>query len=349
VSRRLLSTPRWAAAALVLLFTVVGAVGGWAVEHAKGPQFQASTDVLVRFWSVESFLLSDQSTPVSSSDVVDAATLADSPDVLNRAAAALHDSRTGNDLATSVVVTPSSDSNDVNIAATAADPATARRTSAAVANAMISALDDRIKASIAGLPGGTEFQSGVAQRAEVLMQSVRPLVALTTSQAKQTAPTTKSLVAFAVVGLAAGTLLVIGARFARPTLEEPRVAQRLTQRPAVPFSLDSGSPEAGRMMRRLLDERPRGSILVLPVEADSEKAAETFADWARAQTSSEAEAGRIVVRPEPAGAVLAPRPTGNDVAAVLVVTPRGTARRTLSDAMSLLAPWRPADAIVFPT
>lgn len=349
MSRRLLSAPRWAAVLFVLLFTVGGAVAGWAVEHAKGPQFQASTDVLVRFWSVESFLLSDQSTPVSSSDVVDAATLASSLDVLNRAATALDDGRTGAELGNAVEVVPASASNDVNITATASDPATARRTSTAVANAMIAALDDRIKASIAGLPGGTEFQSGVFQRAEVLMKSVRPLVALTTGPAKQTAPTTKSLVAFAIVGLAAGTLLVLGARFARPTVEEPRVAQRLAQRPAVPFSLNSGSPEAGRLIRRLLDERPRGSILVLPAEADSEKTAETFAEWARAQTSSVDEARRIVTKPEPAGAVLAPRPNGNEVAAVLLVAPGGTARRTLSDAMSLLKPWRPADAIVVPT
>lgn len=345
---RLLSH-RWAAVVLVLLFTVVGAAGGWAVEHAKGPKFQASTDVLVRFWSVESFLLSDQSTPVSSSDVVDAATLADSPDVLNAAAAALHDGRTGNDLVRSVSVVPASASNDVNITATASDPETARRTSAAVAQAMIAALDDRIQASIRGLPGGTEFQSGVFQRAEVLTRSVRPLIALATSQPTQTAPTTKSLIAFAIVGMAAGTLLVVGARFAQPTLQEARVAQRLTQRPAVPFAPKTGSPEAGRLMRRLLDERPRGSVLIVPVSADSEKAAAAFADWARGQTSNAREAERIVTRPEPASAVLAPRPKGIEVAAVLLVTPRGTARRTLSDAMSLMAPWRPADAVVFPT
>jgi hypothetical protein len=33
---------------------------------------------------------------------------------------------------------------------------------------------------------------------------------------------------------------------------------------------------------------------------------------------------------------------------VLLITPRGTARRTLADAMSLLSPWRSADAVVVP-
>jgi capsular polysaccharide biosynthesis protein len=349
VIRRLLSARRWVAVVLVVLFTVAGAAAGWAVEHAKGPQYQASTDVLVRFWSVESFLLSGQSTPVSSADVADAATLAGSRDVLDRAAASLADGRTATDLAATVVVTPSAVSNDVSIAATAKDPKTASRTSEAVATAMIAALQARITSSSAGVADTTsDFQTTLTQRADVLTHSVHPLVALATTDPKQTAPTTKSLVAFAIVGLAAGTLLVVGARFTRPTVEEARVAQRLTERPAVPFSRHSGSPEAGRLVRRLLDDRPNGSILIVPVDAEAEKSAREFADWARTQTSSSFESGRIVSSPEPAGAVLAPRPTAGEVAAVLLVTPRGTARRTLADAVSLLSPWRSADAVVVP-
>jgi capsular polysaccharide biosynthesis protein len=349
VISRLLSARRWVAVLLVALFTVAGAAAGWAVEHAKGPQYQASTDVLVRFWSVESFLLSGQSTQVSSADVADAATLAGSRDVLDRAAARLADGRTGSDLAKVVVVTPSAVSNDVSIAATAKDPATASRTSEAVATAMIGALQDRITSSSAGFSdGNSDFQNTLTQRADVLTHSVHPLIALATTKPKQTAPTTKSLVAFAIVGLAAGTLLVVGARFARPTVEEARVAQRLTERPAVPFSRSSGSPEAGRLVRRLLDDRPHGSILIVPVDVEAEKSAREFADWARTQTPTAAESVRIVSSPEPAGAVLGPRPTPADVAAVLLITPRGTARRTLADAMSLLSPWRSADAVVVP-
>jgi capsular polysaccharide biosynthesis protein len=349
IRRRILSS-RVMAVLLVAVFTVAGAAAGWAVEHAKGPQYQASTDVLVRFWSVESFLLSGQSTQVTSADVADAATLASSRDVLDRAATQLDDGQNASDLAGEVVVTPSATSNAVSIAATATDASTAEQTSEAVAKAMIAALEDRITASSAGLNDvSSDFQVQLQQRAEVLNKSVRPLVALATSDAQQTAPTTKSLIAFAIVGLAAGTLLVVGLRFARPTVEEARVAQRLVERPAVPFSPASGSPEAARLVRRLLDDRPRGAILVVPVDGEAEKAARAVADWARTRSADALEATRIVSAAEPAGAVLAPRPSPGEVAAVLLVVPRGTARRTLGDAVTLLSTWRPADAVIVAT
>jgi capsular polysaccharide biosynthesis protein len=350
IRRRILSS-RWLAALLVTLFTVGGAAGGYAVEHAKGPQFQASTQVLVRFWAVESFLLSGQSNQVTSTDVADAATLASSADVLGRAATALHDGRTANDLAATVVVTPSSTSNAVTIAATATTPVSAKTTSEAVATAMIAALRDRITASSQGLDGvaSSDYQAQLQQRADVLNLSVHPLVALATGNAVQTAPTSKSLIAFAIVGLAAGTLLVVGLRFARPTIEEARVAQRLTSRPGVAFDRGDGGPEAARLLRRLLDERPKGSVMVMPVDAEAEKSARALADWARSRSTDALEAVRIVSVPEPAGAVLAPRPTAGEVAAVLLVVPRGTARRTLADAMTLLSAWRSADAVVVTT
>jgi capsular polysaccharide biosynthesis protein len=358
VIRRRILASRFLAVLLVAVFTVGGAVAGWAVEQAKGPQFQASTDVLVRFWSVESFMLSGQSTQVTSADVADAATLASSRDVLDRAAAELHDGQTGHDLAADVVVTPSATSNAVSITATATDAGTAKRTSAAVAAAMIAALKDRITASSQGLTGvDSDLSTQLQQRADVLNTSVRPLVALATSDAQQTAPTTKSLIAFAIVGLAAGTLLVVGVRFARPTIDEARVAQRLVGRPAVPFRLSSGSPETYRLVRRLLDDRTRGSILFVPVDGAAEKAAAAVADWARTRSADwdhtrgadDQEAGRIVSGAEPALTVLAPRPGTDQVAAVLLVVPRGTPRRAVSDAVTLLSSWRPADAVVVTT
>lgn len=346
IRRRILAS-RWTAVLLVAAFTLGGAAAGWAVEQAKGAQYQASTDVLVRFWSVESFMLSGQSAQVTSTDVADAATLAGSRDVLDRAAAQLADGQTGSDLAKEVVVTPSDTSNAVTIAATAHDPRTAKQTSEAVATAMIAALKDRISASSQGLTGlSSDFRTQLQQRADVLNTSVHPLVALATSDARQTAPTTKGLIAFAIVGLAAGTLLVVGVRFARPTIEEARVAQRLVARPAVPFSPSSGSAEAARLVRRLLDDRARGSILVVPVDGESEKAAREVAEWARARSADDREATRIVCAAEPAGAVLAPRPGSDEVAAVLLVVPRGTPRRVLGDAVTLLSTWRPADAVV---
>jgi capsular polysaccharide biosynthesis protein len=349
-TRRILSAPRWVAVLLVAGLAFLGGASGWAVEHARGPEWQASTEVLVRFWSVESFLLSGQSSSVSSADVADAATLARSRDVLDGAATRLPDDRTGAELGKDVTVTPSSTSNSITIEATGTDAATARRTSEAVATAMIAALQNRIEASRVGLDDGGSgaFQAELEQRAEVLTRGVRPLIALTTSEPKQIAPASKTIVAFAIVGLAAGTLLVIGLRFARPAVEQVRVAQRMVSRPAVPFG-SNGSPEAARLVRRLLDDRPGGTVLVVPVDADAEKPARAFADWVRGRSSDTAEANRVVSSPEPAGAVLSPRPGPADVAAVLLVVPRSTPRQVLTDAVTLLNAWRPADAVVVST
>ena len=334
---------RRAGAALVIGLALAGAGGGYALETSRGEQYQATTDVQVRFWSVESFLLSGQSSAVTSADVSDAATLGASRDVLDRAAEILDDGRTGRELAVSV--TPDASSNSVSILAASADPAVAEATSEAVAAAMIDALQDRIDDSAAAVSGEGEYADLVQQRSEVLTLSVRPLIALATGDAVQTSPTYSTVGAFAIVGLAAGVLLVIGARFARPSIEEPRHAQRLIERPAVGFG-DDGSPEAARLVRRLLDDRPKGAVLVVPVDAEAEKAAQEFVDWARKRSTDVAEAARLSPAAEPAGAVLAPRPKLGEVAAVVLLAPRGTTRRDLSDAATLLASWAPVDAVV---
>jgi capsular polysaccharide biosynthesis protein len=123
-----LSLSRRASAVLVLVLTLLGAGAGFALETARGVQFQARTEVLVRFWSVESFLLTGQSSTVTSADVSDAATLAGSRDVLTRAADDLDDGRDAVDLSSAVSVAPSSASNAVTIVATAGDAATAGAT-----------------------------------------------------------------------------------------------------------------------------------------------------------------------------------------------------------------------------
>jgi hypothetical protein len=99
----------------------------------------------------------------------------------------------------------------------------------------------------------------------------------------------------------------------------------------------------------LLDDRPKGAVLVVPVDADAEKAAQEFVDWARKRSTDVTEAARLSPATEPVGAVLAPRPKVGEVAAVVLLAPRGTPRRTLLDAATLLASWSPVDAVVVPT
>ena len=81
---------------------------------------------------------------------------------------------------------------------------------------------------------------------------------------------------------------------------------------------------------------------------DAEKAAQTFAEWARKRSADGSEASRVVAATDPAGVVLSPRPAAGQVAAVVLVAPRGTARRALADAATLLAPWQAVDAVVVP-
>jgi capsular polysaccharide biosynthesis protein len=345
-----LRTPRatrQVAALLIVGLTVVGAGAGWALEQARGPQYQVRTDVLVRFWSLESYLLTGQAGSVNSLDVADAATLAQSRGVLADAADRLDDGQTAGDLATSVTVTPQLTSNAVAIVATAGDPDTARQTSEAVAIAMIAAVRDRVSTTADSLTAASgDVTSQLQQRAQALTSSIQPLEALASGEPEQTSPSTKTTVALAIVGLAAGTLLVIALVFGRPVVGRARDAQRLLELPAVDFAAAGSTPHAARLIRRLFDDRPEGSVLVVPVDADSEKAARRFVDWAAGGTTSNDEAARLVLAPEVDGAVLRPRPAPGQVAAVLLVIPSGTARRDLADAATLLRAWRAPDAVV---
>ena len=343
-------TPK-AAALLVVGLTLLGGGAGWLVERSQGEEYQVRTDVLVRFWAIEGYLLNGQVSAVTSLDVADAATLASSLDVLDDAAAELDDGRTGRDLAEDVTVAASTTSNSVSIVATDSDPDTATATSEAVATAMTAAVEARVTTAADSLSGTAEgeFATQLQQRAEALTNTVQPLQALATGEAEQTAPNSKTTLAMGIVGLAAAALVLVGLVFGRPIVSSAREAQRLLEVPAVPFTGgrdDTTDLDAARLVRRLLDDRPTGSVLLVPVDHATDKAAQEFVSWARNHCSSPAEADRLTAAPEPAGVVLRPRPSTTEVAAVLLVAPAGTHRRDLTDAATLLRTWRAADAAV---
>lgn len=347
--RRTVRRTRWIAGLLVVGLTLIGAAGGWALGRARGPQFTASTDVLVQFWDVQTFLLTGQGGAVSSSDVADASTLATSGNVLDLAASRLDDGRDGAALAQDVTAVPESFGNGITITATGTTASSASRTSAAVAAALSDTIQTRINNSAAGLEnGGGDFGTLVRQRAQALSSSVQPLQVLRTAAAQQTAPTMKTPAMLGIVGLAAGVLLVIALVYARPVVGRPRDVQRLTELPAVPFDARSAAPAATRLVRRLLESRPHGRVLIVPVDAAAEKTAEVFADWARDRTESPQEAARLVAVAEPTGTVLDPRPAPGAVSSVVLVVPAGASRRTVADAVALLRTWRAVDAVVVP-
>jgi hypothetical protein len=88
--------------------------------------------------------------------------------------------------------------------------------------------------------------------------------------------------------------------------------------------------------------------VVMPVDASADKPTRAFVDWTREHSAvgSSDEAARIISGAEPMTAVLAPRPTSSEVAAVVLAVPPGTRRRDVTDAAALLASWHPAEAVV---
>ena len=313
--RTLRVTPRFAAL-LVAGLTLLGGAAGWGVQQAQGPEYQVSTDVLVHFWSIESYLLNGQVDTVTSLDVADAATLGSSLDVLDAAAAQLDDGRDAADLSKAVTVTAQTTSNSVTIVASDPDPGTAKAVSQAVATAMIAAVKKRITTAEASLADAAEgdFTTGVQQRAQALTTTVEPLEALSAGAPVQTAPNGKTALAMAVVGLAAAALVLVGLVFGRPLVGSARDGQRLLEVPTAPFT-GGQDPQAARLVRRLLDDRPTGSVVLVPVDDPADKAAAEFLTWARNHCATPAEADRLVTAPEPAGVVLRPRPAAD--AAVL--------------------------------
>lgn len=348
--RRTVRRTRRGAGLIVVVLTLGGLVGGWLLEHSRGPEYRASTDVLVQFWGIQGFLLTGQSNAVSSQDVADAATLATSPDVLDLAASQLHDGRDGTALASVVSAVPQSFSNGFSIVATGPTATAARQTSQQVAAATSAVLQQRIAStstSLSALAQG-DLVTSIRQRAQVLTSSVQPLEVLRTAAPTAAGPTATTPLMLGVVGLAAGVLLVIVVSFARPVVHRPRDAQRLTELPAIPFSSPEGGPDASRLLRRLLADRPDGQLLIVPVDGASEERAQEFARWARLRTVESRESARIAVVADPVTLVLDPRSPA-EVAAVVLVSPAGVSTRTLSDAVALLRTWRSADVVVVPS
>lgn len=334
------------AALVIVALTAVGLVGGWLLDEVRGPRFAAETNVLVQFGQVQGFLLTGQSSGVTTQDVADVATLATSPDVLDLAARRLGGGQDGTDLTGEVTATSASLSNGFTVTATGATSAAARRLSALVAEATADVQRQRISESAASLSelADGDLKRTIQQRAQVLLSSVPPIQVLRTAAATSTRSAVTTTIMMGIVGLAAGVLLVVGYSFARPVVSRPRDAQRLTELPSVAFEEPHGGGEVSRLVRRLLDVRG-GDVVLVPVTAAACKSAELVAEWARDRTESAAEAARIVVAPEPVAAVLDPRPPAGGSAVVLVV-PQGVASRALSDALGLLSTWRAPDAVV---
>lgn len=342
---RLLSRPTVRSAGVLLgVLAVLGVAAGMLVNVIRPPQWQASTDALVRTWAIDSLLISGQATPVTTEDQVDASTVATSQEVLTAAATRLADGRTWTDLEQTVTATPAEASHFVTITATARDAPTAQATAEAVANAFADLARQNLTAAAAGLTATAAGKGdpSVVLRGELLTTSLQPIQVYRTTQPKKLAPNVQTPIALGIVGLAIGGLALIVLFLARPSIGGARDAQRATSLPAVGFRPDDGASVA-RLIARLSDVRPDGALLVCPVDAASEKAGLQLVEWIRERRPDGQE---VTLLPEPTGAVLSAKPRGSRVSALVVVAPHGTGREDLRDAISLLSAWRDVDAVI---
>lgn len=344
VLRRLHGATSRTAAILLAVLLVLGVGAGIVVELVRTPQWQASTDALIRTWSVESLLLTGQPTPVETEDQADAAVVAVSQTVLSRAAEALDEPGGWTELAERVTAVPVPTSHFVTITATGRDEQTAVRTSEAVATAFAQVMRENLTAAADGLVSTQtgEGDPDIRLRTQLLTWTLQPIQVYRTSQPEQLVPSAQTPVALGVVGLAIGALVILAMTLLRPSVTGARDAQRLLALPAVGFG-PGGEPETARLIARLLEVNPKGALMVAPVTADAEKAGLQLVEWIRQRSD---DTDRVQLVAEPTGAVLAAKPRRADVAALVLVVPEGTLRQDVSDAVALLSPWRAVDAVV---
>lgn len=340
------ASPRTGAMLMGLLL-LLGVLTGIVVELVRPPLWQASTDTLIRTWSVDSLLLTGQPTPVETADQADAAVVAVSQTVLERAAEQLGEPDWVA-LSQRVTAEPVPTSHFVTITATGPDEDSAVRTSETVATAFAEVLRDNLTDAAEGLRS-TQVGDGdpeIQLRVQLLTWTLQPVQVYRTTEPEQLTPSIRTPIALGVVGLAVGALLLLAATLLRPTVGSARDAQRLLSLPAAPFERPGGSPETARLVARLLEANPTGDLYVAPVTADAEKAGVELVEWIRERRGPDYGTTRVQLIPEPTGAVLGAKPKRGDVAAMLLVVPAGTPRQDVTDAAALLAWWRATDAVV---
>jgi capsular polysaccharide biosynthesis protein len=336
-------TPR-SAAVLLLVMLLVGLGAGLLVNAVRPALWKASTDALVRTWTIDSLLISGTATPVTTQDQADAATVAVSRQVLERAAQQLGDGRTGEQLALAVTATPVAGSHLVTISATGPDRDTAERTSQAAATAFADVTRQNLVVAAGALtstPAGQD-DPAVVLRSQLLAKSLEPIQVYSTAQPQQLSPSVQVPLALAIVGLAAGALVLVLLYRLRPAVTGARDAQRVVGLPAVEHADHNGAATA-RLVARMTDLQPHGELLVCPLDAAVEKDSLELVEWIRERVP---DPRRIQSVPEPTSAVLASTPRPGTICGLVMVVPVGTPRDVLRDATTLLDSWRSVDALI---
>jgi capsular polysaccharide biosynthesis protein len=342
-----------AAAIIIVSLVLLGVVAGVAWNLVQGPRWTATTNVLVRLSSVDSLLLTGNTDSVSISDQIDDSSLATSQDTLTQVANQLHPRGGLAQLQRDVNATPQGSSHVIVISATEPDPVTAQRISDAVAATFVATTQKRLAAlgaSAAAAAGPPNADSALLARAQWISKAAQPLQVFHDQLPTRISPAHVPA-ALGLVGLAAGTLVVLALSFLGLRVDRPRDAQRLLSLPAVPYDRSQGGGAATTgLVQAVLHAHPDGKLLICPVDPDAELAAVRFAGWVREHgQNGDVPTREVQLVPDPTSAVIGARPGPDEAAGLLLVVPRGTSRQVLTDAVALLATWRSVDAVAVTT
>lgn len=302
---------RRGAAVLLVAFTLLGAGAGVLVGVAKGPQWKATSTVLVQ-WTpsdVLSLLLNGSATQVGPDDLTDVAGSIDNPAVLSAVATRLGDGSTSDEISRSLSADPVAASHLITITATATTGERAESIAGAAANTLAAVEKAAVTAATGNLPAaGTSPDAAQLQlRAQLVGSRVDPVRLMGRTSAVRTSPSSTTPVALAVVGLAAAGLIVIGLSL-RGTRRQQAVGIRLV--PLVRLPRGASTADTVAAATGALPGWPHAAITIEPVGDDARPAAERLALRLRSERATlsrgvgvgEPEDGSIVVTTASIGA-----------------------------------------------
>lgn len=358
-----LSTAKGAAAIMITL-ALVGALLGFLVNLIQPPKWSATTSVMIKVGQQDRYALNGDWSDPSYEQQIDLGSIATNQDALIAVARQLNLPDSLADLQKNTGAYPKGNSHVLVFSATQADPELAQRVADALATNFVESSQRNLEALLQSLPpepakpieddhpAGTPAvpppppgpDPDIVARAALLTNTIKPLQVFHDDLPNRPSPA-RTPAALAVVGLAAGALVVLALTFLGQRVDRPRDAQRLLSLPAVNYDRSGNCPDVERLVTAMIRAQPRSELLVCPVDPDSELAAVRFAGWVRKQ--GEGKDDRIVrLVPDPTSAVVGARPAEGSVAGLLVVVPRGTPRQAVSDSIELLRTWVPASGVV---
>ena len=181
------------AVAIMGAMAVLGAFVGLFVGHSQAAVYRASDQALIEVWSVDSLVLTGQSSDLTSDDEADAATIVTSRAVVELAISTLHENGlTADDLRADIAATPSVTSHFVTVSVTGSSAAEASSRLSAVGRAFVHVARNKVLYSATRLAALPESQLGTNAAATAIKTRAalvaRPRLASAATQQSVYAP-----------------------------------------------------------------------------------------------------------------------------------------------------------------